>query len=66
MCSKGRRACCPRATVRLVHRLLRKKYPTKRPLDALNTIIRTIRRRPKAASAYIEILVGDYTFEGDV
>jgi PPOX class probable F420-dependent enzyme len=43
----------------LVDRLLRKKYPTKRPLDALNTIIRIARRRPKAASAYIEILLSD-------
>ena len=43
----------------LVDRLLREKYPTKRPLDALNTILRMARRRPKAASAYIEILPRD-------
>ena len=43
----------------LVDRLLRRKYPTKRPLDALNTMLRVIRRRPKGASAYIEVVLRD-------
>ncbi len=43
----------------LVDRLLRKKYPTKRPLDALNATLRFVRRRPKGASAYIEVVLRD-------
>jgi hypothetical protein len=43
----------------LVDRLLKKKYPTKRPLDTLNAILRFVRRRPKGASAYIEVVLRD-------
>jgi hypothetical protein len=41
----------------LVQRLLREKYGLqKRALDAFNAAVRKLRRKPKPAAAYIEII----------